>query len=48
MLYLNFKYRTERILNTFEITLINLQANVDAWGECGCNVYNGVHKVKAA
>lgn len=46
MFYLNFKYRIERILSTFEITLINLQANVDAWG--GYSVYNGVHKVKAA
>lgn len=46
MFYLNFKYRIERTWNAFEITLINLQTNVDTCG--GHNMYNGVHKVKAA
>lgn len=46
MFYFNFKYRIERTSNAFEITLINLQADVDAWS--GHSTYDGVHKVKAA
>lgn len=35
-----FKYRIERTSNAFKITLINLQADVDAWS--GHSTYDGV------